>query len=110
MGYIRVCAQKQRQNSLRLTDNVTRGQTAFEQNVKIAPWPMHVPCILLGRLCWRLLATTLYDMSWTTTVFVLFCCTTVGGRVKSFLPGGEPLNRTRGLIVQRSVYDRAPSR
>ena len=31
-----------------------------------------------------------------------------GGRVRSFVPGGEPLLRTRGMIGSRSVYGKAP--
>ena len=47
------------------------------------------------------------------TVFVLFFCSLVvaetGGRVRLFLRGGEPVLRTRGMIVSRSVYGKAPT-
>ena len=33
-----------------------------------------------------------------------------GGRVRSFVRGGEPSLRTRGMIASRSVYGKAPKR
>ena len=70
------------------------------------------PPIILHRWGWRRLATTLQNMSslheldHQGTVFfarsVFWRSITAGGRVCSFVRGGERLLRTRGMIKPRS--------
>ena len=54
-------------------------------------------------------------MSYTTRVqnrlfFFFLAVTATGGRVRSFVRGGEALLRTRGMIGSSSVYGKVPTR
>ena len=81
-----------------------------ESKVRVLKTHSHTPP-LLSRLVWRRLATTLVKhAAHYFSIVIYISADRSGGRVRSFVPGGQPLLCTREMIVSRSVNGKAPKR